>query len=254
MKEDERGARPGDPEDGREEELPPEASAAGESQETPGPDSLGVPLDTDLPDAAESVDLVNAGLAGDGEAINEIFRRYQPRLRRIVRARVPPNLRVHFDPDDVVQETSMIVLEKLPGFEFREPSSLLRWMCRIADFVIKNRIASTKAQKRDPARERRIRTSDTSVDQSGVFVSARGPTPSQEFSQREVEDVVDFCVAELEPEVFGRVVLMRDYLGMEWDEIQDELQRPTVDAVRELHRRAHARLVEAVQRRGLRPA
>ena len=42
---------------------------------------------------------------------------------------------------------------------------------------------------------------------------------------------------------------MRDYYGAEWETIRKEFDRPTIDAVREIHRRARAKLREALRRR-----
>jgi RNA polymerase sigma-70 factor (ECF subfamily) len=63
---------------------------------------------------------------GDDGALDEIYRRFTPLVAAIARK----SLRHPTDVDDVVQETFLIVLEKL--WQLADCGLLRRWICRIA--------------------------------------------------------------------------------------------------------------------------
>ena len=200
----------------------------------------------------DSLALIRLGKDGDGPAVNEFLRRYMPRLLRVVRIRMGPLLRRHIDPEDIVQEVCIIAVDKLPSFEADQRASILHWLTKISDHVISNKREMVLAQKRDPRKERRIASDDpSSVSQSGVLLRDRGPTPSQVYSRREQDELIDECVEALEPEAYRQIILMRDYCDADWDSICKELDRPTVDSARELHRRARTKLREAIGRYGI---
>jgi len=201
-----------------------------------------------VPDMA-SVELVRVGRAGDDEAVNELFRRYQPRLQRVVRAKMSSFLRRHVDAEDIVQETSIIAVEKFDRFEVHTSASILAWLSRIAEHVIQNKLRTIQAQKRDPKREVRAATEADSL--SGVVLPSPGPSPSQEFSRNELEALVDLCIAEIEPPACREVLVLRDLCGLDWEAIRTELDRPSVDAVRELYRRANSKLADRLRPLGL---
>jgi hypothetical protein len=56
------------------------------------------------------------------------------------------------------------------------------------------------------------------------------------------------CVAELDP-VHRDVILLRDYSLLDWPEVREQLDRPTVAATQELYRRAQLRLGELLRQR-----
>ncbi len=206
----------------------------------------------ELPELSKTVELVREFRRGDTSALNELFRRYQPRLRRVIRIRMGARLRQYLDPEDILQETCLVALEKLSDFEMRNQASVMQWLTKIAEFQIKNKVSYLRAQKRDPERERRLRESDpASESSSGVVVPHTDPSPSQITLRSELEEIIDGCVETLEPDDYREVILMRDYFGAEWEAIRRHLNRPTADAVRELHRRAHEKLLEKLRSRGI---
>ncbi len=219
--------------------------------ERPVPGLPGIPEDP--PDPPKTVELVGKVKEGDARALNELFRRYQPRLRRVVRIKMGPRLRACCDADDIVQESCMVALAKLGEFEMRGQASVLQWLTKIAEYQIRNKLDHLNAQRRDPARERRLRAGDSSSTEisRGEVVASQGPTPSQIHIRAELEGILDECVEEIEPEDYREVILMRDYYGADWEAIRVQLGRPTLDAARELHRRAHEKLREKLRARGV---
>ncbi len=196
-----------------------------------------------------SVELVGDSRQGDNAAVNELLSRYWPRMLRVVRIKMGASLRRRIDPEDIVQETAIIACAKIDQLDVHTSAGILRWLARIAENVIQNKLRTIRALKRDPDRETPI--ADGSDGPAGVVLQATTPTPSQEFSRAEMSELVDTCIAQLEPEAFREVILMRDFCQMDWEEIRVELERPTVDAVRELHRRACDKLAEKVGPHGI---
>ena len=222
---------------------------------SPRPESHtdGIPTgEINLPDLTKTVELVRQVQGGDSEALNEIFRRYFPRLRRVVRIKMGSQMRQHLDPEDIVQETLMVAMDKLSAIEVRSQASVMQWLTKVAENQIRNKLSYIKAQKRDPNRERRLQTGESSGDltSSGVVVPHQGPTPSQILSRAELEELIDSCMEELDPPDYREVILLRDYYGADWEAIREQLGRPSVDAARELHRRAHDKLQQKLAKRG----
>jgi RNA polymerase sigma-70 factor (ECF subfamily) len=79
-------------------------------------------------------DLLERVGAGDEAAAEEVFRTYEPYLRRVVRRQLPPRLRARFDSADVVQSAWADVLEgfRQGGYRFPDESRLRAFLVRAA--------------------------------------------------------------------------------------------------------------------------
>lgn len=212
-------------------------SKAGEEPESPGVPSAF--------DPTRSMELAWQGQRGDADAVNELFTRYIPRMRRVVNIKVGSR-RTLVDPEDVLQLTLLAAAQRFPTLEVRTPSSIYQWLAKIAENTIKDRLEHAQAQKRDPARERRVRTCEESSDSndSTIVVPSTEPTASQELSLKELEQQIDACLEALEPPDYKEVILMADFYESDWETIRVKLGRKTVMAVQELHKRATERLRE----------
>jgi DNA-directed RNA polymerase specialized sigma24 family protein len=205
--------------------------------------------DAPFPDGADpthSMELVWQGQAGNAGAVNELFTRYIPRLRRILFIKISSAQRAAVDPEDVLQETLIVASRRLNELELRTPSSILQWLSKIADYEIKNRLEYLTAQKRDPRRELRMRSDSDSEDQIGVVVPSEDPTPSQSFARSEMEDLLDLHLKQLEPADYREVILLRDYYEADWEKIRSILDRPSIEAVQDLYKRAEKKLRERI--------
>lgn len=194
----------------------------------------------------QSMELAWLGQRGDAAAVNELFTRYVPRLRRILRIKIAPGLRSAVDPDDVLQETLIVANRRLAELEVRSPASILQWLSKIADYEIKNRLEYVRALKRDPTRERRSAAGPD--ERPDPDPPARDPSPSQELVREEMEEIVDHEVRQLEPAEYREVILQRDYYEGDWERIREALGRPTVAAAQDLYHRAQKRLRERLAR------
>jgi RNA polymerase sigma factor (sigma-70 family) len=197
-------------------------------------------------DPTRSMELVWQGQRGDPGAVNELLTRYIPRIRRVIHIKITRSLRSRIDPDDALQETLMVATRRLNDLEIRTPSSILQWMAKISDFVIKGRLEYLNAEKRSAGRERHLRLDEDSTDSSasGIVLPFQGPSPTQFCVRNELEERIDAEIQALEPPEYREVILMRDYYEADWESIRAELGRVSADAVQDLYHRAHKRLKE----------
>ncbi len=204
----------------------------------------------DLPDITESMRLVEQAQGGSREALNELLRRYEPRLRRIVRIRLSTKLRRVVDSVDIIQETYRSAFGKIGTLELRSTASILQWLSRIAENQMIDTHRHFYGAKRNRDREVPLQgpvRSDSSRDESPMFLpAADGITPAEEVSRRELHSIVDEAVAEL-PDDYREVIMLRTYLGGSWDFVTKEMGRPNAEATRQLHRRARIRLSRLVR-------
>lgn len=212
-------------------------SGPAEKGGTPFPDGM---------DPTQSMELVWQGQRGNAGAVNELFTRYIPRLRRILCIKITAAQRAAVDPEDVLQETLIVASRRLNELELRTPASILQWLSKIADYEIKNRLEYLHAEKRDPARELRMRSDSDSEDQLGVVVPSEDPTPSQTFARSEMQQLVDLHLSQLEPADYREVILLRDHYEADWETIRSTLGRPSIEAVQDLYKRAEKKLRERI--------
>jgi RNA polymerase sigma-70 factor (ECF subfamily) len=190
-----------------------------------------------LPDPAHSLVLLERAQSGDKQALDELIRRYEPRVRRIVRARLPAAVAAKTDAADLVQITLLAALPQLSGFRPQGAASLLNWLATIATSRIRDEWDRFAAGKRDAGREYSIEAMDSGSSSYGWQPAARERTPSMELFRKELEEMFDAAVHEL-PDDQREVVILRDYCGYDWADIADQLSRATLHAARQLHQRA----------------
>ena len=78
--------------------------------------------------SAETTRLLEQARAGDKEALNELFARHRPRLRRMVDLRLDRRLQARIDASDVIQEAYVEVVSRLDEY-LSEPSyPLFLWL------------------------------------------------------------------------------------------------------------------------------
>ena len=78
--------------------------------------------------SAETARLLEQAHAGDQAALNELFARHRPRLRRMVELRLDRRLQARIDASDVVQEAYVDAITRLDEY-LRKPSyPLFLWL------------------------------------------------------------------------------------------------------------------------------
>src|SRR2546425_964237 len=84
------------------------------------------------PDSADTACLLDQIQQGDAGGVEVLLTRSRPGLRAFIHARLDPALRARLDPSDVVQETQMELVRRLPEFLKRRPMPFHVWVRRKA--------------------------------------------------------------------------------------------------------------------------
>jgi len=187
------------------------------------------------PDWESTQNLLERARRGDQAAINQLFGRYMPMLRRWASRRIPPGARHLGDTDDIVQITMVRALNHLNDFEYRHVGSFLAWLRQIAFHQIINQV---RAAQRRPA----------GTDLSELIPDG-APAPLEAVLGRELLDAYERALQRL-PERYRQVLIVRIELEMSFAEIAEAMGSPNAEAARQLVVRALQRLREEMHGRG----
>jgi RNA polymerase sigma-70 factor (ECF subfamily) len=178
-------------------------------------------------------DLVERAKSGDQDALNRLFARYLPSLRRWASGRLPRWTRDLMDTDDLVQETMVRAVNRLDRFESRHEGALQAYLRQ----AIVNRI-------RDEIRRTKRSPVATELDENA---SHHGASPLEAAIGAEALDRYDVALGRLRPEereaIVARVEMDGTYL-----EVAQALGKPSADAARMAVSRALLRLAEEMSR------
>ncbi len=85
-----------------------------------------------VPSGSDTDTLLARASEGDAAAAGEVLVRHAARLRRMVSVRMDPRLAVRVDASDVVQETLLVALQRLPEYLRERPLAFYPWLRQIA--------------------------------------------------------------------------------------------------------------------------
>ena len=139
-------------------------------------------------------------VAGDPDATSALFERHVDALYEFVHYRLGGE-RSH--TEDVVQETFVVALEKLAGFDGR--SSLHTWLCGIA----RNKMRALRRKKRPKPLADVLDEADEEIHDLLLDVE-RTPLPEWVLEQRETADLVGATLGSLPPDT--RELLLEKYV------------------------------------------
>lgn len=195
------------------------------------------PEDRDDPVDA-TVDLLTRAQAGDQHAIEVLFARLMPPLRRWARGRLPAYARDLSDTQDLIQETVMHALQRLHAFEYRHQGALQAYLRQ----AVNNRILDEirRVQRRPAA----VELDDNRADPA--------PSPLQHAIGREGLDRYEAALQRLRPSD-REAIVARLELQQGYEEIAIALQKSTANAARVAVIRAVARLVKELDKLGAPP-
>jgi RNA polymerase sigma factor (sigma-70 family) len=176
-----------------------------------------------------TVDLLDRMRRGDRDALDRLFERCLPALRRWARGRLPAAARGALDTQDLVQDTVLNSLRRLDQFESRHEGALQAYLRQ----AVLNRI-------RDEARKYSRRPAATELTDSQPSDSA---SPLDIAIGREGVARYEAALQKLRPgdreAIVGRLELQYDY-----KELAVLLGKPNANAARVAVTRALARLME----------
>lgn len=178
---------------------------------------------------ATTADLLQRARLGDADALNELFGRYLPSLRRWARGRLPRWTRDMRDTDDVVQETLVQTLKHIGDFQPRHEGALQGYLRQ----ALVNRV-------RDEVRR---------VNRHGVAAeiqdehAASDASPLEEAIGREALARYEGALGRLRAEERD-VIIARVELGQSYQQIAAGHQKASADAARMAVSRALVRLAQ----------
>ena len=175
----------------------------------------------------ETVQLLARVKAGDSDALNRLFARYLPPLRRWASGRLPRWARDLTETQDLVQDTLVQVFKKIEGFEYRGEGAFQAYLRQ----ALMNRL-------RNEIRRAGRRPDHTAVEE---FLEDDGTSPLQaaigsEALARYEEALQRLCDTDRE------LVIARIELGMSYEQMAEALGKPTPGAARVAVSRALMRL------------
>jgi len=185
-------------------------------------------------DAADSTStLLERARAGDAAAVEQLFARCVPILRRWARGRLPSWARDLADTEDVVQEAVLQTFRHIETFDARGEGALQAYLRQ----AVMNRI-------RDHIRRVGRRPVATELDSHHEDDS---PSPLEQAVGREAVERYERALARLS-DVDRELIVASVELGYSFEQLADATGRASSDAARKAARRALVKLAEEMER------
>lgn len=179
-------------------------------------------------------DLLDRARAGDEQALNQLFERHVPQLRRWASGRLPRWARDIADTTDVVHDTVVETLKRLNAFEHRGDGALQAYLRQ----AVINRI-------RNELRKLAVRGAPATLDSR---VSDDGTSPLDRVIANETFERYAAGLERLKPDEREAVVSRLEF-GLSYAEIAEATGKPTANAARMTVVRALGRLAQQMKRR-----
>lgn len=177
--------------------------------------------------AEDTADLLDRARAGDQEALNRLFARHMPPLKRWASGRLPRWARDIADTTDVVQETVLETVKRIDRFEHRGDGALQAYLRQALLNRIRNHL-------------RRMALRGTGETLHSTMPDA-GPSPLDAAMASESLERYEAALAKLGPRD-RQAVVSRIEFGLSYAEIAEAIGTPSANAARMTVVRALARL------------
>jgi RNA polymerase sigma-70 factor (ECF subfamily) len=164
-----------------------------------------------------TVDLLARARAGDESALDEVFARAIPPLKRWASGRLPRWARGVVDTDDLVQDTVINTLKRIDVFEYRVDAALQAYLRQAVMNRIRNEI-------------RRV-TRHPSPDTLDSAAPDQGLSPLEALIGKQTVEAYDEALAQLEP-AEREAIVGRVELGLSYQDLAQAMGRPSADAAR----------------------
>ncbi len=197
-------------------------------------------------DPSDDSALLLASRSGQPDAFERLFTCHRAYLRKAIGMRLDPRLRKRLDTSDILQETQMEAIRRLPKYLERRTVPVRIWLRQIAQEKLRD------ARRRHLGAARRQATREVALPDGSAFQLARlvaTSTPSEKAIQREVARLVREAIGQLE-ENDREILLMRNVEGLDYEAIGYLLEIEPA-AARKRHGRALIRLGNLLGKMGL---
>jgi RNA polymerase sigma-70 factor, ECF subfamily len=160
--------------------------------------------------------LMDAVLTGDGEALASLFSLYRDRLRRMVELRLDARLRGRVSPSDILQESYIGALQRLPHYQASSDIPLFVWLRAVTmQRLIDVHRRHLGGQVRDASRE--IRLGEVEAIEAGTGqiaeLIANTTSPSLAARRGEIMAVVREALEQLDA-IDREVLVLRHFEQM----------------------------------------
>lgn len=179
--------------------------------------------------ADATFELLARARSGDEHALEILFARYLPRLRRWARGRLPQWARSAGDTQDLVQDTLIQVFKHVEQFEPRREGAFQAYLRQ----AVMNRI-------RNAVRDRSRRPDDTGLDE-GLESADRSPLETAIGGER--LERYEAALLRLRP-IEREAIVARLEMGCTYEEMAAMLELPSAEAARKAAQRALVRLTQ----------
>jgi RNA polymerase sigma-70 factor (ECF subfamily) len=179
-----------------------------------------------------SMTLLLRAQAGDQDALESLLQRYEPRLRRWARGRLPQWARDLADTHDLVQDTLIQAFKKVEGFEVRGEGAFQAWLRQI----LLNRL-------RQEVRRASRRPQNDELDS---HLEDDRPSPVESAVGRQTLERYEAALGRLKASD-REIVIARVELGQTNDEIARTFGKPSANAARMAVERALLRLAREMR-------
>jgi RNA polymerase sigma factor (sigma-70 family) len=176
-------------------------------------DKRAEPMD----DVDATADLLARAQAGDEEALNQLFERHIPLLKRWASGRLPRWARQVADTSDLIQETVIATLRNLPSFEVRGHGALQAYLRQ----ALINRV-------RNEMRRALLRPSAGEIDSQ---LPHDGTSPLEAAIGSQTLERYEKALSRLTDEEREAVVTRVEF-GLSYAEVAEVLGKPSADAAR----------------------
>ena len=177
--------------------------------------------------AESTFDLLARAKRGDDRALEPLFARYLPRLRRWASGRLPRWARDAADTQDLVQDTLIQVFKHVDRFEPRREGAFQAYLRQ----AVMNRI-------RNAIRDRARRPDDTVLDEA---LPADDASPLERAIGAERLERYEAALARLRS-IEREAIVARLEMGCSYQEMATMLDLPSAEAARKTAQRALLRL------------
>ncbi|MEO7189465.1 MAG: sigma-70 family RNA polymerase sigma factor [Vicinamibacterales bacterium] len=179
-----------------------------------------------------TLSLLARAKAGDTEALDDLFARYLPLLRRWARGRLPVWARDVSDTQDLVQDTLLQTFKKIDGFEHRGEGAFQAYLRQ----AVMNRI-------RDSLRSAHRRPASEALDEEAPDT---GLSPLEMAMGSEALAQYDAALDRL-PEDDRALIVARIELGLSYSEVAAATGKATPNAARMAVSRALVKLAQEIR-------
>ena len=179
------------------------------AEDTVAPEQMEPPA-IDPGSSDSTSDLLARARAGDESALNRLFERHVPELRRWTHGRLPGWARDVADTSDLIQETILETLRHLDRFEHRGDGALQAYLRQAVINRIRNELRKWRAAACPHPRLGHARRGDLSA---GAAIA------------RETLDRYDAALERLKPEE-REAVVSRVEFGLSYAELAEVLENP----------------------------